>query len=101
MTRKHIRTPLGRNIVPTESHSDGQHACDFPRTLQTQPSSLGYGELPLFVQTQRLLHENSYMWHVHVIIYERSTTDHICRIHQVVVAFAPRWAFEGGMRDAA
>jgi hypothetical protein len=28
-------------------------------------------------------------------------TDHICRIHQVVEAPAPRWMFEVGMREAA
>jgi hypothetical protein len=36
-----------------------------------------------------------------MIIYERSMTDHICRICQVVEASAPRWTFKGGMRDAA
>jgi hypothetical protein len=28
-------------------------------------------------------------------------TDHIHRIHQVIEAAAPRWTFEGGIRDAA
>jgi hypothetical protein len=49
----------------------------------------------------RLLRENSYLWHVRVIIYERPTTDHICRIRHVVEATTPRWTFEGGMRKAA
>jgi hypothetical protein len=49
----------------------------------------------------RLLHGNSYLWHVHVVIYERPTTDRIRRICQVVEAPAPRWTFEAGMRDAA
>jgi hypothetical protein len=33
--RKHVRTSPCRNVVPTESHSDGQRAGYFPRTLQT------------------------------------------------------------------
>jgi hypothetical protein len=43
---------------------------------------------------------NTYLWHVLVIIYERPTTDHICRTHQVVEASTPRLMFEGGMREA-
>jgi hypothetical protein len=31
-------------------------------------------------------------------MYERSSTDHI---YQVIEAVAPRWTFEGGIRDAA
>jgi hypothetical protein len=38
---------------------------------------------------------------VHVIIYERPTTDRIRRIHHVVEATTSRWTFEGGMREAA
>jgi hypothetical protein len=38
---------------------------------------------------------------VHVIIYERPTTDHIHRIYHVVEATTPRWTFEGGMREAS
>jgi hypothetical protein len=48
----------------------------------------------------RLLHRNSYLWHLHVIIYERPTTNHIRRIHHVVEATTPRWTFEGGVREA-
>jgi hypothetical protein len=33
--------------------------------------------------------------------YKRPTTDHICRIREVVEAPAPRWTFEVGMREAA
>jgi hypothetical protein len=36
-----------------------------------------------------------------VMIYERSMTDHIRRIRQVVEAPAPRWTFEASMREAA
>jgi hypothetical protein len=36
-----------------------------------------------------------------VVIYERSTTNRIRRIHQVVEAPVPRWMFEAGMREAA
>jgi hypothetical protein len=48
----------------------------------------------------RLLHRNSYLWRVHVIIYERPTIDHIRRIRHLVEATTPRWTFEGGMREA-
>jgi hypothetical protein len=63
--------------------------------------ALGYSEPPLFVGVPRLLHENSYLWRVCVIIYERPMTDHIRRIHHVVEATTPRWTFEGGMREVA
>jgi hypothetical protein len=99
MARKHIHMPPFWNVMPTEFHSDGQHAGYFPRNLQTLLSSLGFGEPPLFIDTTRLLHGNSYMWHVCVIIYERAMTDHICRIRQVIEASTPSWTFEGGMRD--
>jgi hypothetical protein len=36
-----------------------------------------------------------------VVIYEKSTTDHVCRIRQVIEAAALRWTFEGGIWDAA
>jgi hypothetical protein len=99
--RKHICVPPRRNAVPTESHSDGQRAGYFLRTLRTLLLALGYSEPPLFVGTPRLLHGNLYLWHVHVIIYKRPTTDHIHRILQVVEASTSRWTFEGGMREAA
>jgi hypothetical protein len=86
--------------MPTESHSDGQRAGYFPRTLQTLLMVLGYSEPPFFVGTPMLLHGNSYLWHVRVIIYERPMTDHIRHICQAVVASTPRWSFEGGMREA-
>jgi hypothetical protein len=87
--------------MPTESHSDGQRAGYYPRTLQTLLLTLVYSEPPLFVDTPRLLRGNSYLWCVHVIIYERPMTDHIHHIHHVVEASTPRWTFEGGMREAA
>jgi hypothetical protein len=98
--RKHVRAPPLRNIVPTESHSDGQNAGYFSRTLRTMLLALRYSEPPLFVGVLRLLHGNSYLWCVSVIIYERPTTDHIRRIHHVVEATTPRWTFEGGKREA-
>jgi hypothetical protein len=101
IARKHVRVPPLRNVVPTESQSDGQNAGYFPRTLRTVLLALGYSEPPLFVYVPRLLRGNSYLWHVRVIIYERPTTDHICRICHVVEATTPRWTFEGGMREAA
>jgi hypothetical protein len=99
--RKHVRAPPCRDAVPTESHSDGQEVGYFPRTLRTVLLALGSSEPPLFIGILRLLRGNSYLWHVRVVIYERSTTDRIWRIRQVVEAPAPRWTFEAGMREAA
>jgi hypothetical protein len=99
--RKHVPAPPRRNNVPTESHSDGQNSSYFPRTLRIVLLALGSSEPPLFIGTLRLLHGNSYLWHIHVVIYERPTTDRICRIRQVVEAPTLRWTFEGGMREAA
>jgi hypothetical protein len=99
--RKHVRAPPRRDAVPTESHSDGQEAGYFPRTLRTVLLALGSSEPPLFIRILRLLRGNSYLWHVRVVIYERSTTDRIRRIRQVVEAPAPRWTFMAGMREAA
>jgi hypothetical protein len=62
--------------------------------------ALGYSEPPLFNIVPWLLHGNSYLWCVRVIIYERPMTDRICRIYHVVKATTPRWTFEGGMREA-
>jgi hypothetical protein len=99
--RKHIRVPPRRNVVPTESHSDGQNAGYFLRTLRTVLQALGYSEPLLFVGVPRLLCRNSYLWRVWVIIYERPMTDHIRHIRHVVEATTPRWTFKGGMREAA
>jgi hypothetical protein len=101
MARKHVRALPRRNVVPTESHSDGQNAGNFPRTLQTVLLALGSSEPLLFIGTPRLLPRNLYLWHIHAVIYERPTTDHICRIRQMVKSTAPRWTFEAGMREAA
>jgi hypothetical protein len=101
MARKHVRVPPRRDAVPTESHSDGQESGYFPRTLQTLLLALDSSEPPLFIRIPRLLRGNSYLWHVRVVIYERSTTYRIRRIRQVVEAPAPRWTFEVGMREAA
>jgi len=99
--RKHVRAPPRRDAVPTESHSDGQEAGYFPRTLRTVLLALGSSEPPLFIGIPRLLRGNSYLWHVRVVICERSTTDRIRRICQVVEAPTPRWTFKAGMREAA
>jgi hypothetical protein len=98
---KHVRAPPRRNVVPTESHNDGQNAGYFLRTLRTVLLALGYSEPPLFIGVLRLLHGNSYLWCVRVIIYERPTTDRIRHIRHVVEATTTRWTFEGGMREAA
>jgi hypothetical protein len=63
--------------------------------------ALGSSEPPLFIETLRLLHGNSYLWHARVVTYERPTTECILRIHQVVEAPALRLTFEAGMREAA
>jgi hypothetical protein len=99
--RKHVCAPPRRDAVPTESHSDGQKAGYFPRTLRTVLLALGSSEPRLFIGIPRLLRGNSYLWHVRVVIYERSMTDRIRCIRQVVEAPAPRWTFEAGMREAA
>jgi hypothetical protein len=99
--RKYVHTPPCRNAVPMESHSDGQRAGYFPRTLQTLLLVLRYSEPPLFIGTLRLLCGNTYLWYVSVIIYERPMTDHIRRIRQVVKSSTPRWMFKGVMREAA
>jgi hypothetical protein len=93
--------PLHRNAVPTESHSDGQDAGYFPRTLRTVLLALDANEPPLFIGIPRLLRGNSYLWRVRVVIYERPTTDRIHCISQMVEAPAPRWMFEAGMREEA
>jgi hypothetical protein len=101
IARKHIRASPHRNVMPTESHSDGQRTGYFPRTLQTVLLTLGYSEISLFVGVPRLLHGNSYFWRVRVIIYVGLTTDHIHHIRHVVEATTLRWTFKGGMREAA
>jgi hypothetical protein len=84
-----------------ESHSDGQNAGYFPRTLQTVLLALGSSEPPLFIRTLRLLRGNSYIWHVCVVIYKWPMINRVPRIHQVVEAPTLRWTFEAGMREAA
>jgi hypothetical protein len=99
--RKHVCAPPRRNVVPTESHSDGQTAGYFPRTLRIVLLALVYSEPPLFIGVPRLLRGNSYLWRVRAIIYERAMTDRIRCIRRVVEATTTRWTFEGGMREAA
>jgi hypothetical protein len=83
-TTKHVCAPPCWNTVPMESHSNGQLAGYFPRILQTLLRSLGYGEPPLFIGTPRLLLGNTYLWHVWVVIYKKSMTDHTHCIRQVI-----------------
>jgi hypothetical protein len=80
MARKHVHAPSRRNAVPTESHDDGQNVGYFLRTLQTVLLVLVSSEPPLFIRTPRLLHGNSYLCRVRVVIYVRPTADRICRI---------------------
>jgi hypothetical protein len=84
-----------------ESHSNGQNAGYFTRTLWTVLQALGSSEPPLFIRTPRLLCGNSSLWLVRVVIYESPTIDHIRRIRQVVEAPAPRWTFKAAMREVA
>jgi hypothetical protein len=93
--------PPRRNVLPTESHSDGQNVGYFLRTLWTLLLALGYSKPLFLIETLRLLCRNSYLWRVHVVIYERPTTDYICRMRQVVEASTLRWSFEVGLREAA
>jgi hypothetical protein len=87
--------------MPTESHSDGQEAGYFPRTLRTVLLALGSIKPPLFIGVLRLLRGNSYLWRIRVVIYERPMTVRVRHIRQVIEAPAPRWTFEAGMREAA
>jgi hypothetical protein len=73
--RKHVRMPPCRNVVPTKSHSDGQNAGYFPRTLQTVLLALGYSERLLFVGVPRLLRGNLYLWCVCVCDHLREAND--------------------------
>jgi hypothetical protein len=50
--RKHVRVPPCRNIVPMESHSDGQNAGYFSRTLRTALLALGIAR-PRFSSVSR------------------------------------------------
>jgi hypothetical protein len=99
IVRKHVGVPPHRNVAPTESHSDGQNVDYFLRTLRTLLLALGYSEPPLFIVTPRLLHGNSYLWRIHVVIYKRPTTDSIHRIGLVVEASTSRWTFEAGVTE--
>jgi hypothetical protein len=63
--------------------------------------ALGSSGPPLFIGTLRLLRGSSYLWRVHVVIYERPMTDRICRIHQVVEAPTLRWTFKASLREVA
>jgi hypothetical protein len=88
-------------IYSMESHNDGQNVGYFLKTVWTVLLALGYSKPLLFVGVLRLLHGSSYLWCVHVIIYERPTTNHIHRIRHMVEATTLRWTFEGGMRKGA
>jgi hypothetical protein len=92
--------PPHRNVVPTESNSDGQNAHYFSWTLWTVLLALGSSEPWLFIRTPTLLSGNSYLWRVRVVIYRRPTIDRIHHICQVVEAPVPTWTFKAGMREA-
>jgi hypothetical protein len=52
IVRKHVHEPRRRNVVTTESHSDGQNAGYFLSTLRTVLLALGYSEPPIFSMFQ-------------------------------------------------
>jgi hypothetical protein len=52
MARKHARASPHRNVVPMESHSDGQDVGYFPRTLWTVLLALGSSKPPRFIRTR-------------------------------------------------
>jgi hypothetical protein len=81
MARKHVCTPPHRDVKPTESHNDGQSTGYFLRTLRMLVLLLGYSEPSLFDGTPRLLRGNTYLWHVWVVLYDRSTIDRMRCIH--------------------
>jgi hypothetical protein len=93
MARKHIHAPPHWDVETTVSHNDDESASYFLRTMQMLLLSLGYSEPLLFIKTPRLLQGNTYLWHVLVVLYERSTADRICCIRQVIEAAALRWTF--------
>jgi hypothetical protein len=74
---KHVRMPPLRCQTQQESESDGLHASYFLRTLLR---SLGYYEAPLYIGLLTLFHGSTYVWNVHVVPYEKATTDCICCI---------------------
>jgi hypothetical protein len=84
-----------------ESYSDEYLAQYFLRILWKLLRSLGYGKLLLFNRILSLLQGTTYLWNIWMVMYEKSTTNHICRTQQVIDAAAPRMSFEAGIRDAA
>jgi hypothetical protein len=63
MARKHVCAPPRRNVLPMESHSNGQDGGYFLRTLWIVLLALGSSEPPLFIRTPRVLCGNSYPPH--------------------------------------
>jgi hypothetical protein len=61
IARKHVRTPPRRNVMPIESHIDGQNAGYFSMTLRTVLLALGYSEPPLFIGIPSLIHDSD-LW---------------------------------------
>jgi hypothetical protein len=98
---KHVRMPPPRRERLQESYSDGRHVGYFPRTLGELLRSLGYHAALLYVGMSTLLRGSTFVWNVHVVLYERATTDRIRRTSQIHEATAPRATFEAGIRDAA
>jgi hypothetical protein len=85
---------------PQEAHCDGKNVGYFLRTLKWMLSIFGYHDAPLYFGKQTPLRSRGYMWKVHVVLYEKPTTNgicHICRIHH---ASAPRDIVNTGIRDA-
>jgi hypothetical protein len=82
---------------PQEAHCDGKNAVHFPRTLKWMHSVFGYHDAPLYFGKQTLLRSRGYMWKVHVVLYEKPTTDGICRIRHIHHASVPRATLNVGI----
>jgi hypothetical protein len=61
----------------------------------------GYHDAPLYFGKQNPLQSRGYMWKVHVVLYEKPTTDGIYRILHIHHASTPRATFNAGIWDAA
>jgi hypothetical protein len=83
------------------AHNNGKNARYFPRTLKWMLSVFGCHDAPFYFGKQTPLQSRGYMWEVHVVLYEKPTTDRICRIHHIHHACAPRATFNAGILDVA
>jgi hypothetical protein len=98
MARKHVHALSHRNVVPTESHSNGKNVGYFSRTLWTVPVTLGYSEPLLFIRTPRLPHGNSCLWHVsYPVFIPKPSTHHMHDPGSIVPHIRPKVFTENQM----